>query len=500
VELSVNAILAAIDDFQKEAGARAYRTFAGLDGPVARVDTFATLADVTRDETVAFVRELSTSNRIDAVKKARVERLLAFLLRLSAEARLARADDAIDTHLREKTLVAGGRTWTLREALLDAWALSTTEARALVSIERGAALSDAQALFERRAEVLAASAPSVGLASAVAWLEAGARRSFAEVEPRADELVRTSDDAARDLTGWAFKKVDPTLKPGTARPTDLERALAAPWFFELLRQEELTHAVTRMLGDLGLHPSAHGRLLVDTDPRPLRARAALVPLEVPDELRLVLTPAPGFEAWEGWLGAWGEGQFHAAVPRTLPFIDRVIGDGSLALAVRRLHESVLLDEGWLKRAVRATSAQARELARTFAWRQVMAIRREAAALSVTREVASAGFGRAQIESALAAAERAAFVAPERGRAWLDVDVRASALSSLEAWALEAHLVHVLRERFNEDWWRNPAAGRFLQGLAGSGATETAAQVGASLGRPTLDPVDAVRRRVVVMGA
>jgi hypothetical protein len=37
-------------------------------------------------------------------------------------------------------------------------------------------------------------------------------------------------------------------------------------------------------------------------------------------------------------------------------------------------------------------------------------------------------------------------------------------------------------------------------LAGRGSTESAAQVGASMGRATLDPADAVRRRVVVMGA
>jgi hypothetical protein len=500
VELSVNAILAAIDDFQKEAGARTYRALAGLDVAPSRVETFAALADVTRPETIAFIRELSTSSRIDAVKKARVERLLAFLLRLSAQARLAERDDELDAQRRTKTLVAGGRTWSLGESLDEAWTLASTEARALVSHERGAALAHTAALFERRADVLATRTADVGAPSAVAWVEGLTRRKFETSEPLALSVLRASDDAARDLSGWALKKVDPQLKVTTAKPPDLERALAAPWFFELLRQEELMHAVTRMHGELGFHPSAHGRLLVDTDPRPRRALAALVALEVPDQLRLVLTAAPGFEAWEGWLGAWGEGQFSAAVPRTLSFIDRVIGDGSLALAVRRLHASVLLDEGWLKRAVRATSAQAREVARTFAWRQVMAIRREAALLEATRALLSNGLGRATIEAAETALERALFVAPERGQAALALEVLAPGLVSLEAWALEAHLVHVLRERFNEDWWRNPAAGRFLSGLASTGATESAAQVGTALGRATLDPVDAVRRRIVVMGA
>ena len=74
------------------------------------------------------------------------------------------------------------------------------------------------------------------------------------------------------------------------------------------------------------------------------------------------------------------------------------------------------------------------------------------------------------------------------------------LASLDAWALEAHLVHVMRERFNEDWWRNPAAGRFLTDLAARGTTDDATTVAASLGRSTLEFTDASRRRVVVMGA
>ncbi len=500
MELSVNAILSEVDDFLKESGAQAYRAAAGLEAHRPTAARLAGLVAVTRAEPLAFVRELSRSSRIDALKRARVERLLAFLLRRAAEVALAPFDDAIGAHLEAATLMAGGRTWTLGEALGEAWALPTTEARALVSRERSAALEACRGLFERRAEALPAAAEAAGAVTGLEWVEAAMGRTFEQAQPQALDVLRESADAARDLTAWALKKVEPQLRPATARPPDLERALAAPWFFEVLRQEDLTHAITRMLGDLGFHPSAHGRLLVDTDVRPRRARAALFALEVPDQLRLVLTAAPGFDGWEAWLGAWGEGQFVASMPRTLPFIDRVVGDGTLALAMRRLHESVLLDEGWLKRAVRATSAQAREVARTFAWRQVMALRKEAASLAVSRDVLARGPGASTADAAAEALEGACFVAPERGSAWLELDVLAPALASLEAWALEARLVEVLRERFNEDWWRNPAAGRFLQGMAGAGATESAAQVGARLGATPARAVDAVRRRVAVMGA
>ncbi|MBL8919504.1 MAG: hypothetical protein JNJ54_11625 [Myxococcaceae bacterium] len=500
MELSVNAILATIDDFMKESGSRTHRALAGLDPAPLATELVAPLEDVTRAETIAFVRELSTSARIDATRRGRVERLLATLLGLATRARLAPHDDAIASLLRQKTFMSASRTWTLDEALSDGWSLPSTEARALLATELSSVLWNEQGPFARRFDALAEAAPTLGHASSRALVEAMHRRSFDGLAPRALELLKQTDDPARDLTAFALKRVDPQLKPSLARSVDVTRALTAPWFFEVLRKEELSHAVTRTLSDLGFDPNALGRVLVDADSPGRVPGAHLICLEVPDQLRLVLTAAPGLEAYAGWLGAWGEAAFLAAASRTLPFIDRVIGDGAVAMAVRRLFESLVLDEGWLKRVVRATSAQAREVARLFAWRQVMALRREAALLAVTGEALERGAVRSLADSYVSAMERALQVQPERGRFLVDVTPTAPMLPSLEAWALEASLVHTLRERFNEDWWRNPAAGRFLTGLAARGAAEGAADVAASLGRPTLEPADAARRRIVVMGA
>lgn len=500
VELSVNAILATIDDFLKESGTRTHRALAGLEARATNVELFSLLEDITRAEPVAFVRELTTSSRIDATKKGRVERLYAALLELATQARLAPHDDAITALLSSKTIASAGRTWTLAESLSDAWTLSTPEARALVSNDRSAALWDEQPPFARRLDALSEAAAAFAQPSSRALVEAMQRRTFEQWEPKAEALLNHSDDPSRDLSAFALKRLDQQLKPTNAKSTDLARALAAPWFFEVLRREDLSHAVTRTLTELGFHPNAFGRILIDTDSQGRLPGAHLVRVEVPDQLRLIFTAAPGFEGYAGWLGAWGEAQLLSATPRTLPFIDRVIGDSTLTLAVRRLFESLLLDEAWLKRHVRATSAQAREVARVFAWRQVMAMRAEAALLPVQREGLERGAVRGLADAYANAMERAHVVQPERGRFLLDTAPLTPSMRSLDAWALEAHLASLIRERFNEDWWRNPAAGRFLNDLAMRGSTEDATTVATSLGGPPLELTNASRRRVVVMGA
>lgn len=501
MELSVNAILETIDDFFKESSTRTYRALVGLEPLPTRAALSALLGDVTHAETVAFVRELTASARLDATKKSRVERLLALLLELAARERLATDDDAIAAHLATRMPSLHGREWTLAEALRDGWTVSSLEGRGEVAAERARALSSAQARLQRRLDALAAAAPGLGCGSPRALVEAMQRREYAKAEPPAEALLEASQDPARDLTGFVLKRVEPTLKVTTARTIDLERALAAPWLYEVLRPEDLSHAVTRTLGDLGFHPNAFGRILVDSEVTPGRTPGAhLLQVEVPDQLRLVLTAAPGFDGYAGWLGAWGQAQLLAATPRSLPFIDRSVGDPALALAVRRLFESLLLDEGWLKRALRVTSAQSRELARVFAWRQLMALRDEAALLPVSRELLERGAGRGLADATGSAFERARFVQPEAGRGLLELEPLTARLTSLAAWAFEALLADVLRERFNEDWWRNPAAGRFLSNLAARGTADDAAAVAASLGRGTIELADASRRRVSVMGA
>ena len=44
---------------------------------------------------------------------------------------------------------------------------------------------------------------------------------------------------------------------------------------------------------------------------------------------------------------------------------------------------------------------------------------------------------------------------------MDVDQRFYAARYLRAWQLQAVLAAVLRERFDEDWYRNPAAGPWV---------------------------------------
>ena len=55
--------------------------------------------------------------------------------------------------------------------------------------------------------------------------------------------------------------------------------------------------------------------------------------------------------------------------------------------------------------------------------------------------------------------------------------------------LAAHAAAFLRERYDEDWWRNPRSSASLQGIWARGGRATCAELWAEMGgEPGLDPL------------
>jgi hypothetical protein len=88
----------------------------------------------------------------------------------------------------------------------------------------------------------------------------------------------------------------------------------------------------------------------------------------------------------------------------------------------------------------------------------------------------------------------------KSRFLLDTDVFAGDAVTLDAFALEQALHTTLTARFNEDFWRNPSAGRWLSEFAAKGQRDDAAVAATALGASSLTVTASAQRRIAVMGA
>jgi hypothetical protein len=407
--------------------------------------------------------------------------------------------DSLDESLRSARLALGGTTLRLVDVLAAPGNEPSSAARAQLERDLSVELEERSPLHARAVDTTISATTVLGFESVAAWVTALDGRPLPPRVLAAERWLTCTDDATRDLVPFALKRVEPGLKSGQGRGHDLDRALRAPQHYEFFRQEDLFEAVTRWLLDLGLHPSANGRVTIDQERHPNRLPGARAfAFDVPTRVRLVLTRGPGLAVYEQWLGAWLTAIFHAHVTEGAPRVERSLGDQAVPDAFGLLASSLLSEEAWLKRYLRVPQATALEAARLAALRQTMALRTEAALAQVGLELGQRGAHQRIADSYVSHLGRALHVEPTRSRWLVDVDLRLPHLRALDSLELETALRQTLEERFNEDWWRNPAAGAWLTRFAAQGQRLDAPTRAHELGGTDAWLERAARRRIAVI--
>lgn len=494
MELSLNALVERLEELFFQRASRDWRvaTTRTSAPPVAE------LPEVARLDAWHAVSEVLASPRVDESKRARLELLRRQLASAFVEAHRASATQQRDTLFQSHTFFAAAKTWTPAEALRELPRLATRESRAALSAELSKQLLAHQSHAQRHLDLGLEALHALKL-SPEQYLETLHGRATAPRLEAASALLKDTEAAHADLLAYALKKLDAQLSARTAAAHDARRAWLAPWLFESFRREDLQHAVSRTLTDLNLSPNADGRLTVDTSAKEL-APPHVFELRVPDQVRLLLAPGLGVETYATWLGQWGLALHRANVGRALPFVERRLGDGAVLHAVRVLFESFLLDEGWLKRYLRLTANQAREAARAFAFRQLSELRATSAHAGFSLEAARRGASAQLDDEYLSRLSPALGVEAQRGVGCFEAELSGESLLGLDGHALAFAWRAELRERFNEDFWRNPATGSWLLNLAARGQREDAVTITKGLGYDALPLAEAARERVRIIGA
>jgi len=317
-----------------------------------------------------------------------------------------------------------------------------------------------------------------------AWAEALARTAASvgcypdwEVVVEGDQLLGACDDAWRDLLGFMARRdlglvVAPAGEVGALERHDLLRLTAFPALDGLFRPMALARAVHALARDLGLARTLDdGRVRVDESPR-----AQALPLAHPEGARTTFRAAGGLPDWPSLLDALGRSLVAAHQPphRRDPIFAATLG---------RLLAGLCLEPRWLAAQLGVEKKDAPDLVRALALRELLRIRAGAAALRVATEVERGLSGRAWREAHREALSAACLAAWDGVRASRDAQA-APLAATVRGFAEGERLRAALRDRFDEDWWRNPRTREHLAGLLAAGrlhGDEPASAVAAAAG-------------------
>jgi len=408
-----------------------FRHVAGLEPEPALARLFRARPKAAHRETVA------------ALRAAEDEPLARVVARLRADRAAAEREEA----WRAADALAAGQGPDGRIGLGDASLAIRRERardrRAALGRAVGEAFAGAAAAREAWAEERARARAEVGLLPD--W----------DVVVEADALLNASDDAYADVLGWLARREALSPRPaGDLDRADLLHLLAlAPWE-GLFPAGMLALALRELADSLRLDLS---RLRIDDAARPAQWPGAHAL-----GARVSFRRQGGAADWESLLLASGAALAAAHGP---PPHAR---DAAFGAAVGALLASLLLDRRWAERRLGVDRSRADDLRRVLALRRLFALRTSAAALRVATEVARGTAGAAWREAHRDALSQATLAAWPDGLAGRDADADAHA-AALRGAALAARLARSLRDRFDEDWWRNPRAAEALGGMLAAGA-------------------------------
>jgi hypothetical protein len=248
---------------------------------------------------------------------------------------------------------------------------------------------------------------------------------------------------------------------------------------------EIQRTVRRWTGMIGLDLS---EVKVDDEDRPLKWPGAHAePIDPPFEAGLTYLPAEGPRTLSAILGATGAALLSVGPPADAPPEDLWLADPAVRYACAALLEGLVREPEWLRRCARVDLSRDDQRAVAIAF--VIDARLNGARILGSLQAYESGPGDRAISALRELHVRATSAELPAGLAGDALDPWLDDFAQLQGRALAARAREFLRDRYDEDWWRNPRSAGSLQGLWARGGRPTCAELWAEMGgEPTVRPL------------
>jgi hypothetical protein len=466
--------------FSEDVSREGYLAYSGLKAEAALQDIYARYADILGDETLdgCISRFRDADAGSDAARAARM------MLEWQLESRIGRQLASLDERevkLENESVihVADGRVIPYQRAAIDI--ANSTSAIDREAIDSARARVVEQTFAPLRLERLQRERDAVDALD----IAPGYNATFEAVSGISlTSLAAECEAFLRDTASMWDSVLDERLKGfglarGEATRADSLALFRLREFDDAFPDSAMESVIRRNCAEMGVDATASGHVTFDIGDRPgKRSRAFCSPVRLPEEVYLVLRPHGGQSDYGTFLHELGHALHFGNVRSDYPFEYRWLGDNSVTEGYAMLFDHRMQQRGWLQRYTGLDRNRAGAYLRLAGFEELHFVRRYCAKLLYEVEVYSGTVGWKALPDiyveSLASATGFRYKAAD---AFIDLDSRFYSTRYLRAWQLQALLDDGLVNRFDEDWWRNPAAGPWIVGeLFAEGQRETADEV------------------------
>jgi hypothetical protein len=265
---------------------------------------------------------------------------------------------------------------------------------------------------------------------------------------------------------------------------DIGYLLRASRFDEFFPADRMVGALRKTLAGMGIDLDGQDNVTLDLEVRPKKSpRAFCIGIDVPRDVRLVLSPRGGQDDFSTLFHEAGHLEFSAHMAPDTEFIHRQHGDTSVHESYAFLLQHLVDDPVWWQEIMGVDPGGYPEFAR---FKRLYMLRRYSAKLHYEVEFHEAGGGEELAQSYAKWLSRGCGVPYPKQRYLSDFDSGFYVLEYLQAWIWEVQLRGHLKREFGEAWFSNPAAGDFLRNLWRPGMEFDVWEIAQQLGYDGLD--------------
>jgi hypothetical protein len=484
--------------FMEEVSREYYLAHAGLKAEAALQPIYDRHRDVLDRDALA----LTTEAFQGAVEGSEEQRAARLLLEWQAESQSARELAALD----EREIA-----WESQAVVRVSDGREVPYQRAAIEIGNATDRAERQAIERARARLVAAElAPlkrerlqrekefieSLEIAPDYnATFEALSGVELRPLRAECEQFLRDTQPMWDDVLPGVLKH-SLGISPREATRADALAVLRAREFDGYFPSAAMEPAVRRQVSEMGVDPTAAGRVIFDVGEREgKRSRAFCAPVRVPSEVYLVLRPHGGQTDYNTLLHELGHALHFAFMRADYPFEYRWLGDNSITESYAMLFDHLMQDRGWLARYTALGAAHAPAFLRNAGFEELHFLRRYAAKLIYETEL----YGGVTSWDSLPDVyvehlSNATTFRYDPADTFVDVDPRFYSARYLRAWQLQALITETLVETFDDDWFRNPRAGPWIvQALFAEGQRELAGELAERVAGKSLSFAPLVRK-------
>lgn len=410
--------------------------------------------------------------------------LFSWVATQRTEARLAPLDDQYRAWESTTKVTLNGKEFPLRSVTFAIENEPDRATREQMELQRNAWLEEAVPLqidtLHREREAVA----ELGLGPHVEAWERLTRLNLRAMEREAIRVLTATEDMYRDQLAFQLGKIG--VEPEVATRSDVRWLRRMPWLDDYFQLTPTLDVVRKDLGELGLPLGAGRRVRLDVEPRPGKTiRSFCAPIHVPQNVILVVAPNGGWPDCTALMHELGHALHMAYTRESLAFEYRALGDSAVTETYALLFELLALERQWVERTVGLAGKELEDYLRLVAFLELYRVRLLAARLIYQLELYRAelpGEMDGRYDEILSGATGVRF---DRRTYLMDLTRGFWVARQLRAWMLRAILHDSLRDRYDADWYRNPAAGPFLGELFSAGQRDDAGELAIQLGQEKL---------------